>query len=90
MPDRREEIVKKVFADYKKANPRENWLSFDEVKSIGTASIVYACMDEYMKECCLELLDYVSKKISKIDHNGNFIGYRGEVLSKEQLFENFL
>lgn len=47
-------------------------------------------MDEYMKETCLQLLEYVAKNISRIDRNGDFIGYRGDVFTKEQLFENFL
>jgi hypothetical protein len=51
-------------------------------------------IDRYMKETCLELLDYVAKKIGwmqwRSTSGASFISKEGEVLSKEQLFENFL
>jgi len=50
-------------------------------------------MDEYMKECCLELLEYMAKNKVQcgVDRKGEMIfWYAGEWLSKEQLFENFL
>ncbi len=57
-----------------------------------------SAMDEYMKECCLELLDYMIKKEAvacvMVDKNGDkVIGFsidRGKFVTKEQLFENFL
>jgi hypothetical protein len=65
----------------------------------GDISEVTSAMDVYMKECCLELLEYMAEKEYKCfwieDDNGNpryFFskGARFENLTKEQLFENFL
>lgn len=54
-------------------------------------------MDEYMKQSCLELLEYLAKndvKCTWYEHEVKGIVYsfhcKGECLSKEQLFENFL
>lgn len=54
-------------------------------------------IDEYMKETCLELLEYMAKndvKCTWYEHEVRGIvyafNYKGESLSKEQLFENFL
>jgi hypothetical protein len=54
-------------------------------------------MDEYMKACCLELLEYMAKndvKCTWYDHEVKgrtyTFSYKGEDISKEQLFENFL
>lgn len=95
--DRREEILKSVFEAYKKAHPKDSWLSFDEVKSCGTADIVFAAMDEYMKECCLELLEFMAKNdVTCTWYEHEVLGvqycfvYKGEDVSKEQLFESFL
>ncbi len=52
-----------------------------------------AAMDEYMKECCLELLEYMAKHEINgyIDKNGiSCFWYKREWITKEQLFENFL
>lgn len=51
-------------------------------------------MDEYMKQCCLELLEYMGQnkiKLSALSTPDDIIfTYNGELLSKEELFENFL
>jgi hypothetical protein len=49
-------------------------------------------VDDYMKATCLELLDYMAKNsIECIDSiKGYIFYYRGQYLTKEQLFENFL
>lgn len=82
MPDKREEILDK-HSEY--------------ICDFGLALGVEAArnaMDEYMKECCLELLEYVAKKVSNfwIDDNGvaKFRLSGDEELTREQLFENFL
>lgn len=58
------------------------------------AFAITEAMDEYMKECCLELLEYMAKKVSNfwIDDDGiaRFRLSGDEDLTKEQLFENFL
>ncbi len=50
-------------------------------------------IDRYMKETCLELLEYMAKKkvwYTYDIHGVPFFKYDNEWLSKEQLFENFL
>lgn len=49
-------------------------------------------MDEYMKESCLELLEYVGKKVKwAVESDGKVLFWNGsDYLTKEQLFENFL
>lgn len=49
-------------------------------------------MDEYMREGCLELLEYMAKNriICSHDENGAYFLVGGEALSKDQIFENFL
>lgn len=90
MVDRREDILNKEHREY--------------VKDEGTASIhtkdfpeayknqACAAMDEYMKECCLELLEYMAKNHvgCGMTGDGSFFNLKGRPLSKEQLFENFL
>lgn len=54
---------------------------------------VTEAMDEYMEQCCLELLSYVVRNTTghSIDKDGTVhFKYKGEWLSKEELFENFL
>jgi hypothetical protein len=50
-------------------------------------------MDEYMKECCLELIQYMcdNNLFSTCRKGGIDLFYhKGEWINKEQLFENFL
>lgn len=91
MPDRREEILNQEHRKF----VEEKGISSIHTKDFPQAYKLqaFSAMDEYMKETCLELLDYVATGISRMNHNGqysSFISNNGEVLSKEQLFENFL
>lgn len=88
MSDIREEILNKEYRE---------WVGKNVMVSIYPALFPGAymqaainAMDENGKRMCLELLEYVAKNISRMDRNGDFIGYRGDVFTKEQLFENFL
>jgi len=52
-------------------------------------------MDEYMKECCLELMDFIAKKklslrIYGSDQSTVILSPDGRVMTKEQLFNDFL
>lgn len=49
-------------------------------------------MDEYMKECCIALLEYVAFNTTDtlVDVSGVKFKYKGEWITKERLFENFL
>lgn len=97
MSDKREEIL--------------NYEHLEFVKDKGVASIypkefpsayrdaAINAMDSYMKECCLELLEYMAKNEYRCywmeDDNGDpyYFFSKGpghENLSKEELFENFL
>lgn len=88
MSDRREDVLNKEY---------RQWVDKKGISSIYPEKFPEAykdsainAMDEYMKKTCLELLEYIAKNISRVDRNGCFIGYRGDVFTKEQLFENFL
>jgi len=86
MPDRREEILNKIWQS------DSSLLQVAIVLNSDVSLIKYA-MDEYMKECCLSLLEYVAK--NTITHYVAPDGivefkYKGEWITREQLFENFL
>lgn len=85
--DRREEILKSETSKCGYAK-FELFLAWD-----GPAErVVKNAMDEYMKECCLELLEYMAKNSVTClyyDDNGHFT-FNGEVITKQHLFENFL
>lgn len=90
MTDRREEILNGSFS---------NDGMEDAQREITTKpyNAVRNAMDEYMKECCLELLDYMAKNnINCVwwAHEDGGVRYRfhhnGRSITKEQLFENFL
>ncbi len=54
---------------------------------------IYEAMDEYMRESVLEAFEYVVKNTTghHIDEKGNVeFKFKGEWISKEALFENFL
>lgn len=87
MSDRREEILESCIVSGKIGNG-EVICEISEAKN---------AMDEYMKECCLHLLEYMATLEVEcyIDDNHNHVFYmrgskRDEILTKEQLFENFL
>jgi hypothetical protein len=81
--DRREEILKAV----------ENQHPFQGINE-EQYSIFFDAMDEYFKERALELLQFMAD--NHVDVDGPMEGrddvfyYKGEWLTKEQLFETFL
>lgn len=86
MSDRREEIIYPIL--------KKPEYSYDD--NIPIAAIKEA-MDEYFTERALELLEYMAKndvKCTWYEHEVLGIQYRfmhkGDDISKEQLFENFL
>lgn len=83
MPDRREEILE---AEHRRGS--------NTITPKGYSQWVLNAMDENGKQMCLELLDYVAKRVSNfwIDDNGiaKFRLSGDEELTREQLFENFL
>ena len=82
MSDRREEIFKEEFGIL-------------SVKPTDTLKrVVFSAMDEYMKESCLSLLQYMADNNIKLSFASTsqeplFI-WKGDLLTKEQVFENFL
>lgn len=90
MPDRREEILNgRHLAETEK----------DGMQSISTKHFPLAykdaaisAMDEYMKECAFELIDYIHKNAITFGYieGKQMFGYKGRWINKEQLFENFL
>lgn len=78
MVDRREDIL---------------WVVPHPTPTSVTVSGAKQAMDTYMKECCLELLSFVVRNTTghSIDKDGTVhFKYKGEWLSREELFENFL
>lgn len=55
---------------------------------------VFNAMDENGKRMCLELLDHMAKNMVICGHwsspDGFLFKYKGVLITKEQLFENFL
>lgn len=79
MSDRRYDILKEKFGE------------FPLVIEEDSCGNIFNAMDEYFSERALELLEYVWNKVQRLTYNSvGFITKEGEVLSKEQLFENFL
>lgn len=80
MPDRREEIL------WTKLHPTTTSVTINGAKD---------AMDEYMKECCLELLEYIGEKCICFDYDeyGQLqfqLKGGGHWVTKEQLFQNYL
>jgi len=59
---------------------------------VATAESIKEAMDEYFEERAMELLEYLAKNkvICHSDEQGVYFNTRGETLTKEQIFENFL
>jgi hypothetical protein len=53
---------------------------------------IFNAMDENGKQMCLDLLEYMAKKkvICMSDEDGLYFLVRGESLTREQIFEDFL
>lgn len=66
--------------------------SVGDSESVLTKLDAFFAMDEYFTERAYELLDYMASKgiMCCMDSDGPYFKVRGEVLTKEQLFENFL
>lgn len=63
---------------------------FDEYE--GGITGIFNAMDVYFEERAMELLSYLAKNkvICHNDEQGDYFNTRGETLTKEQIFENFL
>lgn len=89
MSDRREEILnsehQKLIDD--RGFPRDG----GELVFVHRPAAISA-MDEYMKETCLHLLEYMAKNTVECERwgDGDRFHFKGEWLTAEQLFENFL
>jgi hypothetical protein len=80
--DRREEILQSLTLS-------EKYFTDDTF----TEAQIFDAMDEYMKECVLEAFEYVVKNTTghSIDEDGSVhFKFKGQWLSTEELFENFL
>lgn len=82
MEDRRQKIIDELWDRYK-------YTVSDEI----TDDFIKDAMDVNMRECCLELLQFMIDKQVDINWHINdkrsFL-YKGEWITKEQLFEIFL
>jgi len=82
MPDRRKEIVSSIQTKYFN-------MGADSISEEG----IFEAMDEYMKKSCLELIQWMLNMglfASRIVDGQKRLYYRGEYITPEQLFENFL
>ncbi len=74
-----------------KEDRRENIYNYYSTLDGDAMTVAKDCMDDYMKECCLELLEYMSKNNVKVSLNkSDFFYFKGEWITGKQLFENFL
>jgi hypothetical protein len=92
MSDRREEILN---SEYNK------WVSEKGIGAIYPPNFPEAykdaainAMDENGKQMCLDLLEYMAKNMVICGHwsspDGFLFKHKGTLITKEQLFENFL
>ena len=75
--DRREEVLKQERKDLQRSDHKS----------------ILSAMDEYMKERCLEFIQWMLDKgvfATRVVDGQTLLYYRGEYITKEQLFENFL
>lgn len=82
MSDRRTEILDNCDKDY-----------IEDFGFVTTPEGMKEAMDIYMKESVMEAFEWLVKNTSghSIDENGKCeFKYKGEWITKEQLFENFL
>jgi len=56
------------------------------------AAAILNAMDDYFTERALELLEYMANNHVKCGYtgDGSYFNFKGESISKEQIFENFL
>lgn len=96
MSDQRDEILRqeyfKYYRDSLPSDERTNEVVDlalcvkEEIQAIKNA------MDENGRRLCFELLEYMAKNKIRCDEGtaGHVFLYKGEFITKEQLFENFL
>jgi hypothetical protein len=87
MPDKREKILIQEHRKFVEA--KEDSLIYPKVYKEAAIN----AMDAYMKECVTEAFEYVVKNTTghSIESDGSVsFKFKGEWISKEQLFENFL
>lgn len=94
MSDRREQILYEVFnAESDDCRTRKQDIQF-AITLNPDVDRIYLAMDENGKQMCLDLLSYMAKNnITLSIHstpNAAVFKHKGELLTKEQLFENFL
>lgn len=89
MSDRRGEILNQEHA--RLVDGRGFPLGSSELIFVYKPAAISA-MDEYMKECCLDLLAYMAKNkiVCGTFSDDRCFNYKGQWITKEQLFENFL
>lgn len=97
MSDRRLEILKAEYYKYFRPSfpsDERTYAAVDTTLCIKEETdAIKNSMDEYMKECILEFIEYVAKnKIEINNDNGEPCCYlsNGEGITPKQLFENFL
>ena len=93
MPDKREEILNALVNNENKNNGVFTFVP--DTFPISLMNIAKNAMDDYATSMCMELLDYLSKKMVICGHYSSPDGFLfkvdgHELLTKEQLFENFL
>lgn len=94
--DRRDEILEQEYFKYYRPDFPSDERTSEVVKMALSikeeTQAIKNAMDENGKRLCLELLEYMAKNsIECIDSiKGYLFYYRGQYLTKEQLFENFL
>lgn len=93
MADRREEILYVLFnAESKDCRTRKQDIQFALTLNPDIDRI-YNAMDEHGKQMSISFLKYALEKMSghSVDTAGNVeVKYKGEWITPEQLFENFL
>lgn len=94
MPDERNEILNAEYHKWVKEKGISSIYPPDFPASYKDAAI--NAMDENGKRMCLDLLEFMAKNKVDVDcdyvdtHNNFCFYYKGEWVTKEQLFENFL
>ncbi len=85
--DERQQIFKKIALDNGYCTDKSVVVIEDDLK------LIYEAMDEYMKATCLELLEYMANNEVSCEVNiakEKRFYFKGQWISKEELFENFL
>lgn len=94
MPDKREEILYNIFdPESNDCRTRKQDIEY-AIRLNPDVDKIYNAMDEHGKQMCLDLLEYMAKNKVDVDcdypDNKNVFYHKGEWITAEQLFENFL